>query len=144
MVFIRSGRVSGSPVRALRAHRYFTKRWLQRYRAPAWALLLCNLTPLSALLSGAFFSSAAHNSIALSAGFLLFLRSPISEQPPLPVLFLWQGHRSPAAASRSPLHEKSRASKAEAQVPEIQFHNKNISMSPAARRWLIGAKCEAF
>lgn len=34
MGFIRSGRISGSPVRALSEHRYFTKPWLQRYPAP--------------------------------------------------------------------------------------------------------------
>lgn len=138
MVFIRSGRVSGSSVRALREHRYFTTRY------PALALLPCNLTRLSACFQEIFLSSVARNSIALSAGFPLSLLSPISEQPPLPALLLRRGHRSPAAVPCSPFHGKSRASKAEARVPEIQFHNKNISMSPTARRWLIGAKCEAF
>lgn len=142
MVFILSDRVSSSSVSALRAYRYFTKPWLQRYPVPA--LLPCYFTRLSTLLSGALLSSAALISTALSVRDPRSMRSSISDQPPVLALLLRLAHLSQAAAPRSPLQGKTRASKAEAEVPKMQFHNKNISKSPTASRWLTGAKCEAF
>lgn len=96
-MFILSGRVSGE--RKAKQWLYCTKLRLRRYPAPA--LLPCNLTRLSALLSGAFLSSALRNSIALPAGFPLSLLSLVWE------LFLRREHPSPAAAPRSPLPGKS-------------------------------------
>lgn len=120
-MFTRSGRVSGSPVRAVRAHRCFTKPWLQRCPAPALALLLCSPTRFAALLSGAFFSSAAHNSIALSAGSLLSLRSPVF------------GHRCPAAAPRKEPRQHGRSPGT--RDPISQQKHLNVTYSEKVAYW---------
>lgn len=120
MVFIRSGRVSGSPVLVLRAHRYFTKPWLPRY--PASALLPRNLTRISALLSGAFLSSAARNSMALFAGFSLSLRSPIWEQPPLPALLLPCRRSTLSTERAAPSRQKPRYPRSNFTTKTSQCH----------------------